>query len=193
MKTKNSNSPMFRLLLVAATVLVATIQVNAQNVKKAFSYEITLQGSSNIHNWTMKSAGNGLEAYFNIDPDTKQVEGIQPLTLNMPVKNLKSDEGLLNSRAYDALKADKNPNFVFKLVSVTAQGSQLNLVGQLTISGNTRDITLPVTVKKNADGSQVLSGSKKIKMTEWGIKPPSYMLGMMKVYDDLTINYVVRL
>ena len=191
MKT-NIISQILRLSFVATIALFTTAQANAQGVKKAFSYEITLNGSSNIHDWTMKSSGSGLEANFTLDPGTKQVESIAPLTFNIPVKKLKSDEGLLNSRAYDALKADKNPNFTFKLVSATTEGSQLNLVGQLTISGNTRDITLPATVKKNADGSQVLSGSKKIKMTEWGVKPPSYMLGMMKVYDDLTINYTVR-
>lgn len=192
MKT-NIAKQIVRLSVVAGIALFTTVQSSAQNVKKAFSYEITLNGSSNIHDWTMKSSGSGLEGTFTLDPTTKQVEGIAPLTFNLPVKNLKSDEGLLNSRAYDALKADKNPNFTFKLNNVTAQGAQLNLVGQLTISGNTREITLPVTVKKNADGSQLLSGAKKIKMSEWGVKPPSYMLGVMKVYDDLTINYTVHL
>lgn len=192
MKTNITNQ-ILRLSLLAAIALFTTVQASAQSVKKAFTYEITLNGSSNIHDWTMKSSGSGLEGTFTLDPTTKQVEGIAPLTFNLPVKNLKSSEGLLNSRAYDALKADKNPNFTFKLNNVTAQGAQLNLIGQLTISGNTRDITLPVTVKKNADGSQVLTGTKKIKMSEWGVKPPSYMLGMMKVYDDLTINYNVNL
>lgn len=193
MKTKNTTNQIFRILFVIAAALFTTAQVSAQNVKKAFSYEITLQGSSNIHEWTMKSSGSGLEALFNLDPSTKLVEGIQPLTFNMPVKNLKSNEGLLNSRAYDALKADKNPNITFKLVSVTAQGAQLNLAGQLTISGVTKDIALAATTRKNADGSSVISGVKKIKMSDWGINPPKYMLGVMRVYDDLTINYTIHL
>jgi polyisoprenoid-binding protein YceI len=192
MKTRNITKQLLRIAFVAATALF-TFQVNAQSVKKTFSYEITLLGSSNIHDWKMISKGTNLEANFNLDPATKLVEGIQPITLNMPVKGLKSDEGLLNSRAYDALNAEKFPNITFKLVNASGSGAQLNLVGQLTISGNTRDITLPVTAKKNADGSQILSGTKKIKMTEFGLKPPKYMMGMMKVYDDLTINYTVRL
>lgn len=192
MKTKNITRQLLRIACIAATALF-TLQLNAQSVKKTFSYEITLLGSSNIHDWKMISKGSNLEASFSLDPTTKLVEGIAPLTFNMPVKALKSDEGLLNSRAYDALNAEKFPTITFKLVSASGSGAQLNLVGQLTISGNTRDISLPVTAHKNADGSQVLSGSKKIKMTEWGIKPPKYMMGMMKVYDDLTINYTVRL
>jgi polyisoprenoid-binding protein YceI len=192
MKTRNITRQLLRIAFVAATALFS-LQGNAQSVKKTFSYEITLLGSSNIHDWKMVSSGNNLEANFNLNPTTKLVEGIAPITLNMPVKGLKSDEGLMNSRAYEALNAQKFPNITFKLVSASGSGSQLNLVGQLTISGNTRDITLPVTTQKKADGSQVLSGSKKIKMTEFGIKPPKYMMGMMKVHDDLTINYTVRL
>lgn len=190
MKTRNINRQLFRLLFVAVTAFF-TVQLNAQSVKKNFSYEITLQGSSNIHDWKMVSNGSNLEATVNVNPTSKLIDAIQPLTFNMPVKALKSNEGLLNSRAYDALKADKFPNITFKLISATPSGSQLNLVGQLTISGNTRDITL--VANRTSEGSaQVLSGTKKIKMTEWGIKPPSYMLGMMKVYDDLTINYSVH-
>ena len=190
MKTRNINRQLFRCLLVAVTAFF-TVQLNAQSVKKNFSYEITLLGSSNIHDWKMVASGNNLEAVVNLNPATKLIDAIQPLTFNMPVKALKSNEGLLNSRAYDALKADKFPEITFKLVNATANGSQLNLTGQLTISGNTRDITL-VANRTSESGAQVLTGSKKIKMTEWGIKPPSYMLGMMKVYDDLTFNYTIH-
>lgn len=192
MKTTNTVSKLIRFALLASVTLLATVQMNAQSVKKAFSYEITLLGSSNIHDWKMVSNGNNLEANFSLNPTTKLVESIAPMTFNMPVKSLKSNEGLLNSRAYDALNANKFPNITFKLTNATANGNQLNLVGQLTISGNTRDITLVANRTKNADGTQVLSGTKKIKMTEWGMKPPKYMMGMMKVYDDLTINYNVR-
>lgn len=190
MKTRNISRQLLRFMVVAATSFFA-LQVNAQNVKKAFSYEIVLNGTSNIHDWKMVSSGSNLEATVNLNPTSKLIDAIQPLTFNMPVKTLKSNEGLLNSRAYDALKVDKFPNITFKLNSATANGNQLNLAGELTISGNTRDITL--VANRTTEGSaQVLSGSKKIKMTEWGVKPPSYMLGMMKVYDDLTINYNIR-
>jgi polyisoprenoid-binding protein YceI len=181
-----------RIFFIAATALLVTGQLNAQSTKKSFSYDITLLGNSNIHKWTMKSHGSNLEANFNLDPSTKQLEGIQPLTFNMPVKSLKSDENLLNSRAYDALKADKFPNIVFKLLSATPSGSQMTMKGQLTISGNTRDITLVANSQKAADGSYILSGTKNIKFSEFGLSAPKYMMGVMKVYDDLTINYSVR-
>jgi polyisoprenoid-binding protein YceI len=188
----NTKSQFLRILLATTAAFLLYMPLHSQSLKKAFSYEITLLGNSNIHKWTMKTTGGQQEANFNLNPSTKQLEDIQPLVFQLPVKSLKSDEGLLNSRAYDALKAEKFPNITFKLVDAAPNGSQMNLRGQLTISGNTRDITLVATTQKAADGSLVLSGSKAIKMTEFGITPPKYMMGMMKVYDDLTINYTVR-
>lgn len=191
MKTRNILQPLIRTLFVATAALLTTANLFAQSTKKAFSYNMTLQGSSNIHDWTMKASGNNVEALFNLNPGTRQLEGIQPLTFTMPVKSLKSSEGLLNSRAYDALVADKFPNFTYKLVSATASGNTVTLNGQLTVAGNTRDFQLVATQKKGADGNTVLSGTKKFKMTELGVKPPKYMMGMMKVYDDLTLQYEI--
>lgn len=94
---KNFFNQTIRIFFIAATALLVTGQLNAQSTKKSFSYDITLLGNSNIHKWTMKSQGSNLEANFNLDPSTKQLEGIQPLTFNMPVKSLKSDEKLLNT------------------------------------------------------------------------------------------------
>jgi polyisoprenoid-binding protein YceI len=140
----------------------------------------------------MKANGSNLDAGINFNAGTKQLEGIQPLVFNMPVSALKSDEGLLNTRAYDALKKDKYPNFTFKLTSTRVTGNQINIVGQLSICGTTKEVTLPATIQKTNNGLVVLSGTKKIKMTEFGVTPPKYMLGMMRVYDDLTLNYTVR-
>lgn len=192
MKTKKTILQGARIIFVAAVALLGTAQLMAQSVKKTFSYDLTLLGSSNIHDWKMVSSGSGLEANFVLDPGTKQLQGIQPLTMNMPVKSLKSTEGLLNSRAYNALNADKFPNFTYKLVSATASDNTVTLNGQLTVAGNTRDFQLVATQKKAADGTTTLTGTKKFKMTELGVKPPKYMMGMMKVYDDLTLNYNVR-
>ena len=57
---------------------------------------------------------------------------------------------------------------------------------------STRPVSGAVVVVTAADGSYTLSGSKNIKFSEFGMSAPKYMLGVMKVYDDLTINYNVR-
>jgi len=45
----------------------------------------------------------------------------------------------------------------------------------------------------NPDGSIACSGSQQIKMTDYQIKPPSFMLGALKTGDALTINFSLTL
>jgi polyisoprenoid-binding protein YceI len=61
--------------------------------------------------------------------------------------------------------------------------------GELTIAGVTQTISMDVNALLNTDNSITCSGSEKIKLTDYGIKPPTFMLGAMKVYNDLTIQF----
>ncbi len=189
MKTINTQH-IIKFFFIAIVAVFTAAAANAQSAKKNFRYDITVNGSSNIHDWSMKGSGSG-EGIFDLS--AAAVDAIQPITLTIPVKSIKSDEGLLNSRAYSAVGADKNPNMVFKVTSAKGSGTQLTINGLLTFAGATRQVAMTANTKKNADGSFTITGSKKIKLSEFGVKAPSYMLGAMKVYDDLTINYTVKI
>jgi polyisoprenoid-binding protein YceI len=194
MKTKISYRKTFLFALVGLLISVASV---AQSGKKTGTFDIVVKGSSNLHNWTMKAAGGGIDAHFTMNPGVAHIAGIPSLSFTMPVKNLKSNESLMDSRTYTALKADKNPNISYKVVSASVSGaeqnkSQLNVTGVLTIAGVSRQLTMPASAVANSDGSVVVSGSKTIKMSEFGIKPPTFMLGALKVTDNVTIEYSAR-
>jgi len=63
----------------------------------------------------------------------------------------------------------------------------------LTIAGVTKQVTLQGKITENADGSATITGSRKIKMSEFGITPPSFMLGALKVGDEVTVEYTLKL
>jgi polyisoprenoid-binding protein YceI len=102
----------------------------------------------------------------------------------------------MDSRTYKSVNAPKYPNVTYKLNSATVTTIEKNKYlikakGDLTISGKTQPVTLEVTAVINADNTITCSGSEKIKLTDYGIKPPSFMLGTMKVADDLTIQFTL--
>jgi len=104
----------------------------------------------------------------------------------------------MDNRAYDTLKADKNPNISFTLLTATPTSNSANksvfkVTGQLTIAGVTKEIEMTANALKNTDGSVIITGSQNLKLTQFGIKPPSFMFGALKVTDNLTIDYTVRL
>jgi len=188
-----------RILILAAVALVSTFATNAQTTRKNTAFIVKVSGSSNLHDWTMEAKSGTIEGNLNLASNVSYLAGIQSLSFNLPVKNLKSTEGnLMDTRAYDALKADKFPTISFKLLTATpvsnsANKSQFKVTGQLTISGNTKEIEMVANSTKNADGSVIITGQQKLKLTQFGIKPPSFMFGALKVTDNLTIDYTVRL
>ncbi|GAB4094227.1 YceI family protein [Flaviaesturariibacter terrae] len=197
MKTIATRRLLSRFLLLPLAVLLGMVPAGAQTVRKTGTYEITVNGTSNLHDWTMKSLGNGIEAVFYAPSAAKVATINPPMLFTMPVKNLKSNESMMDSRAYTALKADKFPALSFRLLAVTpgaVQGNRMPVraTGQLTIAGVTRDIVLNAMSVTNADGSVLITGSQPIRFSEYGLKPPSFMLGALRVGDELTINYTVR-
>jgi hypothetical protein len=182
-----------RYFLLAAVAVVMSLASFGQ-VTKTGSYSIIVKGTSNLHDWSMKTNGAGIAANFSLTPGVAHVANIPSLAFNIPVNTLKSGESLMDKRAYETLNASKNPNISFKVVGATASGengnkSTLNVTGILTIAGNARQLTLSGNTVTGADGTVTITGAKKIKMSEFGVKPPSFMFGALKVGDELTIEY----
>lgn len=197
MTTKN-NLGLGRILFIAIAAFM-TLAASAQTVRKTSSFQIKLNGTSNLHDWTMNASSGTIEANLNMASNVSYLAGIQSLTFTMPVKSLKSTEGsLMDSRAYDALKAEKYTTMTFKLLSATPASTtgnktQFNVAGLLTIAGVTKQVHMSAVAVRNADGSIVISGNQKLKMTDFGIKPPSFMFGALRTGDNLSIDYTVRL
>jgi polyisoprenoid-binding protein YceI len=59
--------------------------------------------------------------------------------------------------------------------------------------GVTKPTDLTLRIKTLANGDLEIKGSKKILMSTYGVKPPSFMLGAMKVGDEVTLTYDVIL
>jgi hypothetical protein len=197
MKSKSSYTGNHKFFFLSMLAIVITVASFGQSVNKTGTYNILVKGTSNLHVWSMKASGGVLSGSFNMSPGVAYVVYVPSMTFTMPVKTLKSNESLMDSRAYNTLKANKNPNISFKIMNTNqgnshANKSTFNVTGLLTIAGVTRQVTLTGNSVSGTDGSVVISGSKKIRMTEFGVKPPSFMLGALKVGDEVTVEYTAR-
>ena len=65
---------------------------------------------------------------------------------------------------------------------------RLQVAGELTLRGTTRPISGLVEVEISAD-RLVGSGTLVVKQTSFGIQPVSAGLGMVRVKDEVTVNY----
>jgi len=93
----------------------------------------------------------------------------------------------------EALKAKQYPEIRYELTQAAPQiaGASFTVKthGKLTIAGTTRDVTLDVQATRGPDGKYTLVGTAPLKMTAFGIKPPTAMLNTIKTGDDVKVTF----
>jgi polyisoprenoid-binding protein YceI len=184
-----------KFILAAIIFLAVPTLVMAQtNYKLAQSSDVTIKvlGSSNVHDWVMTSTA--MESQGNFIIDGGKLQSLHSLSFRLAVKSLHSDHTSMDDRTYKSVNASKYPDISYKLTSaaITSAGGSKYLIktrGDLTIAGVTQPISMEVTATVGADNVVTCTGEKKIQLTDYHINPPTFMLGTMKVANDLTIQF----
>jgi len=180
-----------RILLIIGTICIIGANSNAQILKiNPKLSSMTILGTTNVHNFEINVSPISGELVIN---SAKKVES---LAVIVPVKSLKSKESLMNTKTYEAFNEPKNPTISFKLIEandlqVNANDVSVTVTGNLTMAGTTKKITFKTTGKSSKPGVYDFKGSLALKMSEYGMKPPTAMLGMMKVGDAVTLKFNV--
>jgi hypothetical protein len=153
--------------------------LTAQTKLSTNAVNFKVSGTSPMHDWEMSSKEAQCGAVFNLD--TKgNLSDITDMMLTVSSKALKSGKGLMDKKAYNALKAEQNPNITAKLLSADViskdgRNYDLNAKIRLTIAGKSIDTDLKAQVVKNSDTSFAVKGEKKINMLDYGMETPGFM------------------
>lgn len=190
---KTALVPIYALVIFAITALASQTLKAQTGYTVAPSSQITVLGTSNLHDWTMDATKFFCDGKLTVA--SGQLKDINALTFVLPVKNLKSKESLMDTRAYKALNEESFDKMIFKLTDATVVEAQktVRVSGNLTISGVTKSIIIQSNYVVGTDESVTFKGSRSIKMSDFKIKAPSFMMGALKTGDDLTINIVLKL
>lgn len=185
-----------RLMLACLLTLSVAITLNAQtNYTIKDKPSLSISGTSTLHDWDMSSSTATCNATFVLNA-AAQITGVNAINFSMPVADLKSKHTAMDNNAYKALNKDKNPNITFVLtpgtVSIANAGGgnyTLKCRGKLSIAGSTVDTDLTANCKVNADKTITVTGSKNISMKDYGVKPPSFMMGAVKTGNDIVLKF----
>src|SRR5687768_10146860 len=83
-----------------------------QTVYHSKVFDVKLSGTSNLHDWEMKSAQGKSEVAFVVDQNGT-ITSLSKLNFSLPVKNLKSKSKAMDKNTYKALNEEANPNISF--------------------------------------------------------------------------------
>ena len=65
----------------------------------------------------------------------------------------------------------------------------LHTIGTLTIAGKENSLSMDVTATRMPDGTVKATGVVPIKMTDYGVKPPTAIFGRLKTGDEVKVNF----
>jgi polyisoprenoid-binding protein YceI len=178
------------VVLFLLLVNIASAQVKYQNAGVA---KVAIDGTSNIHDWTMNADKASCAATFTIGTNNA-LTAVTGLGFAINVESLKSEHKAMDKNTYKAMNTDKYPTITFTAATATvkpAGGANYTVTahGKLTISGTTKDVDVTATCTVNADKSVTCNGSYKLNMTQYNVTPPSIMFGMIKVGDPITVRF----
>ena len=158
-----------------------------------------MEGDSTLHKYQMRAGTLLGSAIVSVLPgrDLSALK-IDQAVLVVSLKDFKSKESDLDSNADKALKAAQNPEIRFSLSHGTfspgtAPGSYLlNAQGTLSVAGQSAPVTLSADASLK-DGTIRLKGVQKLKMTDFGVTPPSISLLVTSITctDEIEIHYDV--
>jgi len=175
---------------------------------------ITIKGDSTTHKWTMigKMIGGTLELEPGVTLNMAQEKlpvkdgGILPAkaTAIVTVRSMHSTAStkpdIMDGLYQEALKEPQFPKIVYTLTElklkdghVAGKPFEFESKGEVSISGVTNKVSMPVTIATNPSNTNkiLISGSVPLKMTAFGITPPApnIGLGLMKCADDVEIIF----
>lgn len=158
--------------------------------------DVKVLGTSNLHNWSMEDKDVNCSVQFKYGAGKTLPVSLAAFTFSFPVHGLKSGSSGMDSKAYDAMKAKNSGNITFAASASTVMpGSAGHFTvksdGSLTIAGVSKSVVLTAACVVKADGSITCTGTDKLLMTDYQIKPPTYMLGTLRTGNSLTIDFTM--
>lgn len=191
-----------RNLAVALSALALATTAAAQELTRVNANadsKLWIDGTSNLHGWTCRA--EKLDAAIDLDRlGASQLmvsppKALKRVEVKVPVRSLKCGHGAMDDNLYKALNADASPDVSyimarFEAVPGDAKDSfTLKTVGTLTINGKENPLAMDVVATRLPDGTVKAVGVVPIKMTDYGIKPPTAIFGRLKTGDEVKVNF----
>ena len=163
---------------------------------------VWIEGTSNLHDWSCTTTT--VKAAIEVDSVRARVSDALPKHLKsvyvqVPVRSLTCSPSGMDDNTYKALKADEVATIVFVMTNfdtVAATGLNAFVVrttGSLSLAGRTNTLNLTVAGTRLPDGSIEATATVPIKMTDYGITPPTALLGTVKSGNDVNVKFQLLL
>ena len=181
------------LITLFAAVALATAAFALDTWQGAKGSVIRIEGTSTLHEWKME--GPTINGKIDAPAIERWATGGEKPAVHVaiPVTSIRSEHSKMDKLMADALKAQANPEVQYVMTDATLARTGdpfvIRTKGKLTIAGVTRDVDMDVTGTRGADDRYLLTGQAPIRMSDYGIKPPTAMMGTIRTGNDVKVTF----
>jgi hypothetical protein len=190
-----------RTLLSVALALPSL--AGAQELALQRGAKLFIDGTSTVRAFTCQAESVALRvrpgpnAPAALTPDAvKDAAGAAALTV--PAMKLACGDKMMDEHMHTALKAKEFPLVRFEMERYEALAPRgdvvpLKLHGKLALAGKVLPVTVEAQGRVGAGGVLQVEGKHLLRMTDWGVVPPSLMFGAIKVGESVTLRFELPL
>lgn len=188
-----------------ASFFGALVQAQTHQTRHSVSIpssKLIIHGSTNVNRFDCALEQNGSANALSVTSRWTDLNlTFDGLELAYPVAQLDCGVELMNKDLRDLLNEPEFPNFFLQINSIQIHPAnreieRLAVAAEVTITlaGVTRQVVIGRgTVINRSAEEMVLLGATRLKMTDFGITPPTKFLGMVTVTDELEIEFEVTM
>lgn len=191
-------------LLLLLPVLNRFLPYNASQqveFQLAEDSRLYIKGTSNVTDFTCHCLESFPKATAKITENGSRIQ-FAKTALQIRTKKLDCGNKPMNNDMYNTLKANDYPHIQMTLIETRRPAGSflqtknswtaLDATLEITIAGVTRKELVPVQGRKTDADAYHFKGTKTLLMTNYGLKPPRALMGLIKVSDEIIIELDLR-
>jgi len=179
------------LLLLSIGMIYGT--AHAQDIAiDTGNSRLWIEGSSNVNRFQCRADRYSTDVQPPTKDTTVQVE------VDVAVEGFDCGKRRMNRDLYETLLSNRHPFISFEYKSTESINYSeetdtytVTINGTLTVAGHTNNITFPLTAEIIENGKIMATGLVNLKMTAYNVEPPSALLGLVRVNDELTVHFEI--
>ncbi|MCB0588992.1 MAG: YceI family protein [Phaeodactylibacter sp.] len=199
--------PVRNLLIgLLATVLASSISPTTRPAVLSYrilhASKLFLEGTTNVNTFICKcDCVQSLPTLqFEMDVKKEGQEAIfEEAQLNIRTKDLDCGNRGMNKDLHETLKAGEYPSIGITILEAGLlpdeklacgeEWAHITTRARLTVAGVGRNVLLRVKARQTSPETYRFQSQYTIKMTDFDIEPPTAMLGLIKVNDEIEIHF----
>jgi hypothetical protein len=182
-------------LTISSLILLSGFMVKERGWIIGPETKLIIHGQTNVNSFQCKmDCYNQLDTLSYYTDDDQCMIFFKENMMNIPIVNFDCENKMINRDFYEVLKSDRHPHVKIQFVALERWTGDTHVGGTafITLAGVTKPFTVNYDVKSNAT-LLLLKGNQKICFSDFGLKAPEKMMGLIKVQDNLEVEFHLAL